>query len=78
MGKVLDVIFKTSLYTQCSHKNGEKKRLLSAVEYMEWYVEHEPVCRRNHEGSSTVSILSTFLGTFVITMTYHMLLDGPV
>ena len=74
-GKVVDVILRTSLCTQCSQKNKEKeKRLLNVVEYMVWYVEHKLLCWKNHKGSSAVSILNTFLGTFIITMTYHQLL----
>ena len=59
-GKVLDVILKLTKCDTCKKmkeksSNGE----ISQLEYLEWYVKHEPTCMVNHDGSAQVGVLFT-------------------
>ncbi len=54
-GKVLDVVYLTRECKQC--KEMEEKRAigkLSRQDYLSWYINHEPSCLLNHEGSVQV------------------------
>lgn len=56
-GKVLDVIYKNTKCVQCS-KMKEKKRngVVTEIDYLQWYVNHDDECLSNHEGSASVSL----------------------
>ena len=60
--QVVDVVYKTT-YTYCSMcKEKEKAKAeqkISHLEYLEWYLEHEPECFMNHLGSAQVSFFWT-------------------
>ncbi len=54
-GKVLDVIYLTRECSKC--KGMEEKRSrgeVSRIEFLSWYIAHEPSCLLNHEGSAQV------------------------
>jgi hypothetical protein len=54
-GKVVDAVFMTSLCPSC--KTVEYKHALgemSNLEYLDWYIKHEPDCEKNHDGSPQV------------------------
>ena len=54
-GKVLDVIFKNLDCTLCNKKKRQKSAgEINMLEYLEWYLKHEPNCLMNHDGSSQV------------------------
>ena len=56
-GKVLDVVFKNLGCTLCKKKKQKKASgEISMLEYLEWYLKHEPDCLLNHDGSSQVII----------------------
>ena len=58
-GKVLDVIYLTNTCTACTHKENQRnKGDLSRMDFLKWYVDHEPQCFLNHAGSSQVSLLN--------------------
>lgn len=54
-GKVLDVVYLTRECSKC--KMMEEKRTkgdISKLDFLAWYIKHEPNCYLNHEGSSQV------------------------
>ena len=56
IGKILDVILKTSSCSACSSLKGKRESgEINVIDYMERYTKHEPECLMNHEGSSSVS-----------------------
>ena len=56
MGKVLDVILKTSYCKVCKNlKHKKEMGTRGLVQYVESYNKHEPDCLLNHEGSASVS-----------------------
>ena len=56
-GKVLDVIFMTKLCPHCKQMDDKRARgKLTRLEFLEWYIKHEPGCLLNHDGSAQVII----------------------
>ena len=56
-GKVLDVTYMTRECSRC--KGMEEKRArgeISRIDFLSWYISHEPSCLLNHEGSAQVKI----------------------
>ena len=54
--QVVDVVYKTTSCRQCSSKEEKKKcGEITFLEHLSWYVDHEPSCFLNHNGSSQVS-----------------------
>ena len=69
-GKVVDVVHLCSSCTEC--KKMEKKRKeenITRMDYLAWFISHEPNCYVNHESSAAVSCKSTFfkLNSYVDT-----------
>lgn len=61
-GKVLDVRFKTNSCPQCTEmENKRKGDEVTRMEFLEWYLKHEPNCYINHEGSSQVFFQFLFI-----------------
>ena len=61
-GKIVDIVQKTSYCRECKYKQiSRDKNDISSLEYMEWFMEHEPNCLLNHTGSPQVrnSLLPT-------------------
>lgn len=58
-GKVLDVVFMTSSCPHCKMM-GDKRTggELTRLEFLDWYIKHEPDCQLNHDGSAQVSKLA--------------------
>jgi len=51
-GKIVDVIHKVSFCRECRKKQDERdKHDITSIEYMEWYIQHEPDCQLNHTGN---------------------------
>ena len=57
-GQVIDIVYKNSSCRDCFVKQ-RKKDLgeISFIEYVDWYMRHEPICLLNHDGSSSVSFI---------------------
>ena len=56
MGKVLDVILKTSYCKVCENlKHKKEMGTINLVQYVQSYKKHEPDCLLNHEGFASVS-----------------------
>lgn len=58
---VVDVVHLCSSCTEC--KKMEKKRKeedITWMDYLAWFISHEPNCYVNQEGSAAVSCKSTF------------------
>lgn len=54
-GKVLDVVYLTRECKQCKEIEGKRARgELGRLDYLSWYIAHEPNCLLNHEGSAQV------------------------
>lgn len=69
-GKVLDRIYKCSICRQCSQwKNKDHE----GIEYLEWYVKHEPDCTLTHEGSSQAMESSGAVQLFGRSIRKHQL-----
>ena len=54
-GKVLDVTYMTRECSRC--KGMEEKRArseISRIDFLSWYISHQPSCLLNHEGSAQV------------------------
>ena len=59
-GKVLDAVFMSKECPDCTLMEDKRsKGGFSHIEFLEWYLKHEPNCRLNHEGSSQVIINTT-------------------
>ena len=65
--QVLDVAYKSTYCRQCQTME-EKKATgkVSHFEYLTWYVNHEPACLLNHQGSAQVN--HSFRSTFQISL----------
>ena len=64
-GKIIDVIHKTSSCSECKTKQNKRDEgTISSLEFMEWYIEHEPTCLVNHTGSPQVNWLLTVTPTY--------------
>ena len=62
MGKVLDVILKSTHCKNCEEKKKKyETHQMTGVEYLTWCTEHETKCLMNHEGSASVRPLLSFL-----------------
>ena len=60
-GKVADVIHLSRYCTECKKMELKKDEdQISRMEFLEWFVKHEPTCKLNHEGSSAVSVIFSF------------------
>ena len=56
-GKVLDVIFMTKSCPHCKQMDDKRARgELTRLEFLDWYIKHEPGCLLNHDGSAQVII----------------------
>jgi thiol-disulfide isomerase/thioredoxin len=54
-GKVIDVVFMTSSCPHCKQMEDKRTRgETSIIEFLEWYIKHEPNCQLNHDGSAQV------------------------
>lgn len=54
-GKILDCVHKTSYCRECTHMQEQRdEEAISVLQYMEWYLQHEPSCFLNHTGSPQV------------------------
>jgi len=61
-GKVLDVQYLTNSCPGCSAKEYQlKEETISKREFLKWYIEHEPNCYLNHDGSSQVCLQKIFI-----------------
>ena len=56
-GKVVDVVHLNSSCVDCKKMDQRKQEdNISRKDFLEWFIEHEPGCKLNHEGSSVVSL----------------------
>lgn len=54
-GKIIDIVHKVSYCRDCKVKQCERDdKKISSLEYMEWFIHHEPLCSLNHTGSAQV------------------------
>ena len=55
-GQVLDVVYKNNSCRECKiMKEKKEKAEITYAEYLDWYIDHEPKCYFNHDGSLSVS-----------------------
>ncbi|XP_031566223.1 uncharacterized protein LOC116301325 [Actinia tenebrosa] len=53
-GKVVDVVHKTSSCSECKKMDAPREKgEVDKMNYLSWFLEHEPKCMLNHEGSSS-------------------------
>jgi hypothetical protein len=53
--KIIDVVFMTSSCPHCKQMEDKRTRgETSRLEFLEWYIKHEPNCQLNHDGSAQV------------------------
>lgn len=58
--QIVDVVYKTTFCRQCKDKEKAKaEQKISHMDYLEWYLEHEPDCLLNHLGSAQVSWIAS-------------------
>ena len=71
-GKVLDVIYLTRECSKC--KGMEEKRAkgeVSRIEFLSWYIAHEPSCLLNQEGSAQVKAVTCFTKVYAYKSDFY-------
>ena len=57
-GQIIDVAYKNNSCHQCNQMDEKKQNgVVTEIEYMDWFLEHENSCFHNHDGSSQVYFL---------------------
>lgn len=58
-GKIIDVVQKISYCRECKVKQKERdEKYITSIDYLEWFINHEPRCSLNHTGSPQVKQFS--------------------
>ena len=74
--KVIDVVFMTSSCPGCkAMEDKHAQDEISKLDYLDWYIKHEPDCEKNHDGSAQVNqtIYNIFLFLYKLALFYHKL-----
>ena len=65
-GKILDVVHLSNQCNGCSQKERQREDgTLSKMEFLRWYIDHEPSCYLNHDGSAQVSCFFLHFRSFL-------------
>ena len=66
-GKILDVVHLSNQCNGCSQKERQREDgTLSKMEFLRWYIDHEPSCYLNHDGSAQVRCFFLAFSLFLV------------
>ena len=77
-GKIIDIVQKSSSCSQCSLKQTARDEgKITSIEYLEWFLNHEPNCLLNHTGSPQSMESSAVLTLYRRSVSKHNLYYDP-